>query len=104
MEGNVVLEQRERLNFMNVMPTIIEHSEDAKFVVFSKFTEGDAGPATYFYSLGLGREVLRVAGAEAFIDYYLNPSDPEDKGNCIFLTNGTLYGGKVKWNHKEQST
>jgi hypothetical protein len=76
--------------FLNVLPTIIRHGnkeDNCRFVVFSKCGEYDAGPSTYFYDMMAGCEVLRVRGAEAFIDYYSDPSDLRAPGSLLFLSN-----------------
>lgn len=44
------------------------------------------GPALYFYSLNKHRETLRIMGGEALIDFFVNPSEPEES-RVLYLMN-----------------
>lgn len=45
-------------------------------VVYSHFQFGeDKGPSLYFYSLNQGKDVLKIKGGEALIDYIPEKDD-----------------------------
>jgi hypothetical protein len=80
---------------MNVLPTIIKHRKNARFLIFSKCAENDAGPATYIHDLANSKTLRRILGAEAFIDYFPGIDESfEPAGQFLFFTNKRLFSRK----------
>jgi len=73
--------QYQKLQRLNVVPTLIEDKKDnkkSKFVVFNR------NEKLHFYSINQGREVASIEKAEALIDYIRNDNVP-GAGMLTFL-------------------
>lgn len=92
MDGNYTMKDfnfGNDVHFMNSVPTLIL-DQNVKFLVYSKCSEDDHGPTTYFYDLQESKTLCRIKGAEVFIDYYPNRDKPEEAGNVLYLTSKKL--------------
>jgi len=81
--GNAEAEglQDQKVNRLNVVPTLIEDWNDnktSKFVVFNRIDK------LHFYSINQGREVASIDKAHALIDYIRNEKNP-GAGQLTFL-------------------
>lgn len=101
LEGNFVATDYNNIYFMNSVPTIITHpATQDKYLVYSKCTKNDPGPATYFYDLKEHATVARICGAEIFLDYYPEP-DESNEGHILYISNTDLYNDNfTTWDRK----
>ena len=94
MNGRFVMKKYTEVYHLNSVPTMVESKYD-KFIVFSHCKTDDQGPALYFYDVNAGKEIKRVLGGEAIIDYHEHDSLEEGKGRVMVLGNKEIMGDKI---------
>lgn len=100
MKGRFVMKKYTEIYHLNSVPSMVNSDID-KLIVFSHCKQGDQGPALYFYDVNMCKEIIRVKGGEAFIDYYEHSSLPERTGRLMILGNKEIMGDSI-WNENQQ--
>lgn len=89
MNGSLEMREYNAVYFLNPVPTLIQQNQ-RKFLVFSKCSAGDPGPATYVYDLNESVTFMRILGAEVFIDFFNDLKKPDNDGHMLFLSSKSL--------------
>lgn len=68
--------------------------------MFSHCNATDQGPALYLYDVNMTKEIKRVQGGEALIDFYPDSTAGCCKGKLTMLGNKEIMSDKI-WNSEE---